>query len=218
MKKKNILNILIIDDHLLVRDGLKNILKSIVTIYDLNVFEASNLTTAMRVMKLKKIDLVFLDYQLENETGAEIMPFLFELNKELKVVTLSNYDELQFVKSMLKLGAVGYLIKNISKQQLTDCILMVMNNQKYFSTEILIKLLQEETDQITSSQKIKSILTKREMQILLLISMELTNEEMAEKLGLSRRTIDNHRQNLLVKLGVKNTAGLIKYAYKNNFI
>ena len=95
---------------------------------------------------------------------------------------------------------------------------MVMNNQKFFSTEILIKLLQEEADQITSSKTIKSILTKREMQILLLVSMEFTNEEIAEKLNLSKRTIDNHRQNLLVKLEVKNTAGLIKYAYKNNFL
>ncbi len=218
MIKTKKLEVLIVDDHTLVRDGLKTMLLSIDSIYTIKVYEAENLKGALTKIKTKKIDLVILDYQLEDITGAEIIPHLLELNKQLKVVTLSNYDELQFVKEMLKLGAVGYLIKNISKQQLTDCILMVMNGQKYFSTEILIKLLQEEADQITTSEKIKSMLNKREMQILLLISMEYTNEQIAEKLYLSKRSIDKYRQNLLEKFGVKNTAGLIRYAYENKFL
>jgi DNA-binding NarL/FixJ family response regulator len=164
------------------------------------------------------IDLVFLDYNLENTTGAEILPVLLGFKKNLKVVALSNYDELLYVNLMLKNGALGYMIKNISKQQLTDCILMVMNNQKFFSSEILIKMLKNEDDNKTLLKQIKTNLSPREIQVLQMISLEFTNTEISKKLYLSKRTIDNHRQNLLIKLKVKNTVGLIKYALSHKLI
>jgi DNA-binding NarL/FixJ family response regulator len=212
------LSILIIDDHLMVRQGLKNILESLDIMYNINVYEADNLKTALQKLRLHIIDLVFLDYNLENTTGAEILPVLLGFKKNLKVVALSNYDELLYVNLMLKNGALGYMIKNISKQQLTDCILMVMNNQKFFSSEILIKMLKNEDDNKTLLKQIKTNLSPREIQVLQMISLEFTNTEISKKLYLSKRTIDNHRQNLLIKLKVKNTVGLIKYALSHKLI
>ncbi len=218
MKPIRKLTILIIDDHLMVRQGMKNMLESLDIMYDIKVVEADSLKSALQKLKLHFIDLVFLDFNLENITGAEILPILLEFRKDLKVVTLSNYDELLYVNLMLKNGALGYLLKNISKKQLVDCILMIMNNQKFFSPEILIKMLKSEDEHKKLLKQIKTNLTPREIQVLQMISLEFTNTEISEKLFLSKRTIDSHRQNILIKLKVKNTVGLVKYGILNKLI
>jgi DNA-binding NarL/FixJ family response regulator len=202
----------------MVRQGLKNMLESLDIMFNIKVYEADSLKTALQKLRTYLIDLVFLDFNLESITGAEILPLLLEYKSDLKVVALSNYDELLYVNLMLKNGALGYLLKNISKQQLVDCILMIMNNQKFFSPEILIKMLKNEDEHKKLLKQIKTNLTPREIQVLQMISLEFTNTEISEKLYLSKRTIDNHRQNLLIKLKVKNTVGLIKYALLHKLI
>jgi DNA-binding NarL/FixJ family response regulator len=202
----------------MVRQGLKNMLESLDIMFNIKVYEADSLKTALQKLRTYLIDLVFLDFNLESITGAEILPLLLEYKSDLKVVALSNYDELLYVNLMLKNGALGYLLKNISKQQLVDCILMIMNNQKFSSPEILIKMLKNEDEHKKLLKQIKTNLTPREIQVLQMISLEFTNTEISEKLYLSKRTIDNHRQNLLIKLKVKNTVGLIKYALLHKLI
>jgi DNA-binding NarL/FixJ family response regulator len=218
LKKKKDLNILIIDDHLIIRNGFKTMLSNLDFMYTIKVFEAENAKTAISKLKTKPIELVFLDYNLENTTGPEVLQQLLQLKPKLKVIALSNYDELIFVNYMIEKGAKGYLIKNISQHQLKDAILTVLNNEKYFSTEVLIKMIQKDQLTKTNIVKIKTLLSKREIQVLQLISLELTNEEIAEKLFLSKRTVDSHRHNLLAKLNVKNTVGLIKYAIKYKLV
>ncbi len=218
MKKNRDLNILIIDDHLIIRNGFKTMLSNLDFMYTIKVFEAENARTAISKLKTKLIDLVFLDYNLENTTGPEVLQQLLQLKPNLKVIALSNYDELIFVNYMIEKGASGYLIKNITQQQLKDAILTVLNGEKFFSTEVLIKMIQKEQSAKMDLSKIKTLLSAREIQILQLISLELTNEEIAEKLFLSKRTVDSHRHNLLAKLNVKNTVGLVKYAIKYKLI
>jgi DNA-binding NarL/FixJ family response regulator len=218
LKKKKDLNILIIDDHLIIRNGFKTMLSNLDFMYTIKVFEAENAKTAISKLKTKLIDLVFLDYNLENTTGPEVLQQLLQLKPELKVIALSNYDELIFVNYMIEKGASGYLIKNITQQQLKDAILTVLNGEKFFSTEVLIKMIQKEQSAKKDFSKIKTLLSAREIQILQLISLELTNEEIAQKLFLAKRTVDSHRHNLLAKLNAKNAVGLVKYAIKYKLI
>jgi DNA-binding NarL/FixJ family response regulator len=218
LKKGKRLNILIIDDHQIVRNGLKSMLKRLDIMYDIYVYEAYNLKSAVHRVKTKNIHFVFIDYNLDEATALDVLPVLFRLKKDIKAVAISNYDELVFVNYMIQCGASGYLIKNITTQQLKDCILMVMNNQNYFSSEILIKMLKKDNESIQLNISLKNNLSSREIEILQLISLEFTNTEIAEKLFLAKRTVDTHRQNLLVKLNVKNTVGLVRYAIKHNLI
>ena len=136
----------------------------------------------------------------------------------MKVLALSNYDELSYVKSMINEGANGYILKNIEPSQLVHAIQSVLGGSSYYSNEVALKLIDsaKNTDSIIPPNK--SRLTKRELEVLKMIALEMTNDEIAKGLFISKRTVDTHRQNLLNKLHVKNTAGLIKAAYAFNLV
>ena len=121
---------------------------------------------------------------------------------------------------MLEAGATGYILKNAGKEEMINAIQTVANGNSYFSSQVSAKLL-EQIINPTFSTRNKSegnILTEREMEVLKLIADEYSNPEIAEKLFISVRTVDTHRRNLLDKLGVKNTAGLVKYAIKHGLL
>lgn len=135
-----------------------------------------------------------------------------------KVLALSNFDELGYVESMIKAGARGYILKSIEPSQLISAIKTILAGKKYYSNEIALKLLEVSQNESLKISRDKHLLTPREIQVLKLICMEKTNEQIAEELFVSKRTIDTHRQNLLLKLRAKNTAGLIKAAFKLQLI
>jgi DNA-binding NarL/FixJ family response regulator len=145
--------------------------------------------------------------------GLETLKKIRLYKKDLKVLALSNYDEVSNVKIMMNEGANGYVLKNIEPSQLVHAIESVLGGKPYYSNEVAVKLIDSANDTGKSINAKKSDLTEREVEILKLIAHELTNDEIAQKLFISKRTVDTHRQHLLKKLQVKNTAGLIKAAY-----
>lgn len=202
----------------MVRDGIRVMLESKNASMPFEIDEAENGEVGVQKILKKPFDIVLIDYQLPGMTGTETLKKIRLYKKDMKVLALSNYDELSYVKSMISEGANGYILKNIEPAQLVHAIQVVLSGSSYYSNEVALKLIDsaKNTDNFVPANKNR--LTKRELEILKMIALEMTNDEIAKGLFISKRTVDTHRQNLLNKLHVKNTAGLIKAAYAFNLV
>ena len=212
------ISLLIVDDHQMVRDGIRVMLESKESFFLFEIDEAENGEIAIRKILKKDYDIVLIDYQLPGMSGSETLQQIRLYKKEMKVLALSNYDEISHIKSMLNEGVNGYILKNIEPTQLINAIQSVLAGVPYYSNEVAIKLIESAKNSDKTLVLEKNGLTKRELEILKMIALEMTNDEIAKSLFISKRTVDTHRQNLLNKLSVKNTAGLIKAAYEFNLL
>jgi DNA-binding NarL/FixJ family response regulator len=213
-----IIRLLIVDDHQMVRDGIRVMLESKENFFRFEIDEAENGEIAIRKILKKEFDIVLIDYQLPGMSGTETLQRIRLYKKDIKVLALSNYDEFSYVKSMIDGGANGYILKNVEPSQLITAIQSVLADIPYYSNEVALKLIDSAKNPDKTVPARKSGLTKRELEILKMIAFEMTNDEIAKSLFISKRTVDTHRQNLLNKLNVKNTAGLIKAAYEFNLL
>lgn len=222
-----IIHLLIVDDHPIIRDGLRNMLESQKDYANFKVYDAENEAEAIDVVANIPIDCVIMDFQLPDKKGHEITKSILEINPNLKVLGLSNYDEYAYALDMLKAGARGYVLKNVGIKDLVSAIEQIMDGKVYYSNDIANKLInhklkqlliEEESSAARFLEDMPTPLSNREKQIIRLIAGEYTNEEIANKLSLSKRTVDNHRQNMLNKLQLRNTAGLVRYAYQHGLI
>jgi DNA-binding NarL/FixJ family response regulator len=213
-----IIRLLIVDDHQMVRDGIKVMLESKENFLRFEIDEAENGEIAIRKILKKNYDIVLIDYQLPGMSGTETLQRIRLYKKDIKVLALSNYDEFSYVKSMIDGGANGYILKNVEPSQLINAIQSVLADIPYYSNEVALKLIDSAKNPDKAVPARQSGLTKRELEILKMIAFEMTNDEIAKSLFISKRTVDTHRQNLLNKLNVKNTAGLIKAAYEFNLL
>lgn len=223
-------NVLIADDHKIIRDGMKMVLNS-VNNNDYNVFEADSYESAITLITSGEvsIDIAFVDYRMGAVNGDELVRYLALKHPEIKTVGISNYDETAYVIKMVHAGAKGYVLKNIGVEELQLCIEKVLSGKRYFSEEIKDKLDdtreaseekagEEVAEQAESALKGKERISEREIQIVRLIAKELTNEEIAETLNVSKRTVDNQRMNLMQRINVRNTAGLVRWAFQKGLI
>lgn len=217
------LKILIADDHKLVRTGIRFTIESSNAKGTLAKFdEASNGYEALQLATVNEYDIILMDINMPEMDGIAATHEILKNTPNKNIIAISMHDEEYQVRKMIEAGARGYLLKNTGPEILNAAIQTVIRGGQYFSNEVAVKLMhitgkRESSEPLArSSQKIP--LSKREQEILTMIANELTNEEIAEKLSLSKRTVDTHRQNMINKLQVKNTAGLIKYAIQNNLI
>jgi DNA-binding NarL/FixJ family response regulator len=213
-KKNKVVKILIVDDHKMLRQGLKKMLSPLKKNLDIQITEADSGAQAILKINHKDFDLIIMDYKMGETTGLETIRRIRIFKPEVKIIILSNYDELAFVKSVREAGARGYLLKDIQSEELSKAITAVLEGGICYSNGIALKLLDPKEHQESSNRLGKVQLTKRELEVLRLIAMELSTAAIAEKLFISKKTVDSHRQNLRHKLNVKNTAGLMKAAYK----
>jgi len=163
-----------------------------------------------------------MDINLPALDGIDATAKIIEHKPDTNILALSMHDESYQIKKMIKAGARGYILKNVGPEELNKAIQSVADGDKYYSNEVSQILLEPHQDEVIYDKKAPKPyigeLTKREIEVLLLITDEFTNQEIADQLFLSKRTVDAHRQHLLQKTHSKNTAGLIKYAVKNNII
>lgn len=196
--------ILILDDHFMVLEGLKSILAQSADIEI--IATAVNAFEALDLLKIHtEINLVLTDINLPDISGIE---FCAKVKKEFPavlVIGISTFKQRSYVSQIMQNGASGYVVKSANADEILFAIREVMNGKFYFSSEI------NTTENIVSLNAAPA-LTRREKEVLLLISQGLTNNEIAEKLFLSPYTVDTHRKNLLFKFEVANTAQLIKKA------
>jgi len=209
MKK---IKIFIVDDHNLFRSGLKFILSQFNNLEVIG--EASNGKEFLVFLEnLSDLpDIILLDINMPIMNGIEATKIALKKFPNLKIIVLSMYGETEYYNTMIDLGVKGFILKDCENKDLIDAIERVNNGGTYFSQEILLSLIQERK----SNEKIK--LTKREKEILELICKGYSNNEIAEKLFISQRTVERHRANLLEKTNSKNSISLVVFALKNKLV
>lgn len=208
---KKTMKLFLTDDHAILIGGLIKIIESEP---DLEVIgSAGTVTDTMSFLSQKKVDLLITDYNLPDEDGLSLVRKVRRKYPETKILVLSMHDEAHLVKEILKEGIDGYLIKKDSHNELINAIYTIKSGRTYLSSDvnkILIRGLNGTEEQ--------RLLTDREREILVLISKEFTNKQIAEELFISERTVETHRKNIFRKTGTNNLVGLIKFAYSNNLL
>jgi len=209
--------ILLADDHKIVRDGIKLMLEPQAGI-DV-VDEAENGEKALDILKDQFVDIVVMDINMPVMDGITATKKIKEKFPDVKVLALTMSNDDLHIRQMIQAGASGYIMKSAGRQELKEAINAIMEGKHYFSdeaTESIMMDLVKGKGKSTDPDPIH--ITDRELEILELIVQEHTNQEIAEKLFISSRTVDAHRRNLLQKTGARNTAGLVKYAFQHNLI
>ena len=211
------LNIFIVDDHKLFREGLKLLLSMQDSIN--HIYEASNGREFLENLPLTNADVILMDIEMPEMNGIEATKLALKRNSNLKVIVLSMYGDAQYYYKMIELGVRGFVLKSSGIEKVLAAINSVNNGDNYISEEILINLSKAtEVKENKFGDNKENDISEREMEILFYVSKGLTNEEIADKLFISKRTVDKHRANLLSKTGCRNTAALVMYAIKNNII
>lgn len=213
------INIAIVDDQRLFRDGMKALLQKIDTFN--MVASAENGEAFLEVLTTLSVlpDVVLVDMNMPEMNGVQLTDILLHKYPSIKVIILTVYDQPRFISNMIAAGAAGYLVKNCEAEEVVLAINTVYKSGFYFNEGVL-KAMHSATkskgSKINTVNNIPIDLTDRETEVLQLICKELTNAEIAERLSISPRTVDGHRNNLLDKTGSRNTAGLVLFAVNNH--
>jgi len=211
MEEAKRIKVVLVDDHQIVLDGLVSLLGSDP---DFGVLASLNAgEKALEFLKTKQPDILMTDYNLPGITGLELMRVVKKNYPQVKVVVLSMHDEVAVVKSILKEGADGYLLKNIQQFELKNALKRVISGVPYVSPEIT-KVMMDEMNHPTEN----GLLTDRELEILKLITQEQSNKQIAARLFISERTVETHRKNIFRKTNTSSLVGLIKYAFENKLV
>lgn len=204
---------LIADDHVIFRKGLRAVLNEIPTLKV--TAEATNGHEVLEEMKQLQADVILMDIKMPVMDGIETTKKVKEKYPETQVIALTMHEEIGYFNKMIQSGAMGFLLKRTGKKQLADAIENVYAGGTYFSEEFIMNETEHGLNRKTKSQ-VK--LSEREKQVLKLICQGNSNAEIAKYLGLSQRTIDGHRSRLFDKTGAKNAPNLVLFAMKNNLI
>lgn len=212
-------NILIADDHPAVRYGVRSILQLENNMHV--VGEAKSGDEVLKMVEANPVDIVLLDLNMPGKSGMETTRKLRRAYPKLKILAFSIYDEQHKVLSMLKSGADGYLLKAADGNEVVKAINAVMKGDSYISKEIADKVVYDVVsgnmpETIEENTDEANALSRREEEILSMLANDNSYSEVAQKLHISRRTVDTHRYNISKKLGIKSLAGLIRYAINHN--
>lgn len=207
------IRLIITDDHPVIRDGIKTILESEKDI-DL-IGCAGSGEELLELLEHTKADVILMDINMPGMNGIEATKVVKKKHPDLKVISFSQYDERRFVKQLLKNGANGYLLKNSGANELADAVKLVHNGGMYLSKELPNVFGDKPKPR---SNYLFPDLSNRELDVLKEICKEKSTHEIADALFISHNTVETHRANLLLKVGVKNTAGLVKWAVENEIV
>ncbi|AWK06869.1 DNA-binding response regulator [Flavobacterium crocinum] len=217
----NIIRVVLADDHVFVRDGIKSLLENEANIEV--VGEAIDGADALDVVAETKPNLLIADIRMPNLTGIELVEKLRSESNDIKIIMLSMHESEEYVLKSIKAGADGYLLKGSSKEEFLKALHTVSAGGKYFSgdiSSILIGQLTNPSNSLEPKQNLSDemMITKREKEILTLLLSGKGNKEIAEALDISKRTAEVHRFNLMKKLKVKNLMELSNKATEYSLI
>lgn len=211
------LKLYLVDDHKLFREGLKLLLST--QDFVKHIYEASNGREFIENLPLTECDVVLMDIEMPEMNGIEATREALHLHPELKIIVLTMYGDEQYYYQMIDAGAKGFMLKNTGIENVIKGIQKVAAGENFFSEELLFNILNNMRDNSKTTADVPdNELSDREMEILYHVCKGESNQEIAEALFISKRTVDKHRANLLSKTGCRNTAALVMYAIKNKMI
>jgi DNA-binding NarL/FixJ family response regulator len=205
----NPVKVFIVDDHYMVIEGIRTLLQDQKDIVLMG--HASNADSCLSFIQNAAPDVILMDISMPGKNGIDLCKEVRARNPSVFVIGLSTFNQFTYVDDMLRNGASGYLLKNATKQEITEAIHTVTKGKMYMSDEAANTLK-------NASPHESPVLTRRENEILRLIAEGLANPQIAEKLFLSNSTVDTHRKSLMRKLSIKNTALLVRYAIDQKII
>jgi DNA-binding NarL/FixJ family response regulator len=200
--------IFVVDDHYMVIEGIRSLLQNEKTLDWMG--HATNAESCLSFLRLNQPDVILMDVNLPDKSGIDLCKEVKQLYPPIAILGLSTFNQQAIIKDMMDNGALGYVLKNATKEELMESINSVLKGKVYYSFEVLSALRKPAPSQL--------LITRREKEVLLLIAEGLTNTAIAEKLFISIPTVNTHRKSLLEKLEVKNTAMLIGKATKLGLI
>ncbi len=209
------MNVLLIDDHPVFQSGLIGLLQNLPQIKHIEVAEKAD--EALMIAQSMHFDIFFLDVGLPDMDGADLAKILKEKYPDTYIIVLTMHDEPSYIKQMLALKVNAYLSKNASNEEITRAIENLKQGQIFLSSRIQ-EIVAQTYHETESDDHTVPRLTRREKEILQLIADELTTQEIAKKLIISENTVETHRSNLISKFGVRNSSGLIRKAFKLEFL
>ncbi len=205
------IKIAITDDHPIVIDGLCNALKREPEISVVGCYTSG--AKLFQGLKKEIPDVLLLDLHLPDRNGRELVPVLLDEYPDMRILIVSGFDSSPHIKELMRKGCKGYLSKSTANQSLlVSAIKQVYAGDVYLDAGLKDALLKEMLSGGAKSRKHMPTITQREREILKLICKEYNNQEIAEKIFVSIRTVETHRYNLLQKLEAKNTVGLVRIA------
>ena len=212
-----IIKIVLADDHTIVRQGLRSILEQQAGINV--VAEAQNGREAVRLTEQLKPDVVVMDFSMPDLNGLEATRQIKQRVPETKVLILTRHANQEYVKSILSAGASGYLVKKSAAEELVIAIQAVHRGDSYLDPSISTSIIKEYLDPIAGESKTLEIkLTSRQREVLQLIAEGHPNREIASRLNISVKTVENHRANIMKSLDLHSTADLTQYAIRKGII
>ena len=211
------LKIILVDDHKIFREGIKALITSekIANV----IAEAKDGLEFLDLIENHSPDLILMDISMPNMNGIEATKIAISQNPNLNILVLSSYSDAEYHQRMIDAGVKGFIIKDSGMDELRDAIEHVARGECYFSNDLLRNLIKRTKPQITEIEvKDEHLLSKREIEVLELICKGLSNDEIADKLFISKETVKGHRKNILAKTECCNTAALVMFAIKHEIV
>ena len=210
------IKIIIVDDHQLVTDCISLFLKDSEEVEVIGVAHSGQ--EALKLLKEQRPHVILLDISMPEMTGIEATEIIKKQYSEIKVLILSMHSDYNNISDAIDAGADGYVPKDVASEELVDAITTVNNDKNYFHTSISDEIIKNYATKRKKSTTLLPQLTKRELEVLKLFAEGYNNNEIADKLFLSVRTIESHKNHILQKTNMKNSVELIKFAIKNKII
>jgi DNA-binding NarL/FixJ family response regulator len=203
------ISILLVDDHKLIRESWSFILNSDSRFKV--VGETSNADEAVEIAKNQKPEIVLMDINMTPVNGFDATKLIRKFSPASRIIGISMHSMPAYARRMLQIGAMGYVTKNSSKDELLTAIVEVNNGKKYICDEVKNILAQQELEEDETGQPDMNVLSQREIDVVKLIKEGLSSKEIALRLDISLKTVEVHRYNILKKLSLKNTAALVNF-------
>jgi DNA-binding NarL/FixJ family response regulator len=217
MKK---IQVVLVDDHTIVRNGLRSILESTDEIEVIG--EASNGEEALEKIAYLKPQIMLIDISMPGMSGIELVDKVVKQNNSIRPVILSMHNDDAYILKSVEAGAYGYLLKDATREEILSALHMVKDGEKYFNPAVAAVIVNGYLSQVQKVERVaesrKTLLSKKEKEVLRLLVEGMSSRQIADRLDLSVRTVDNHRANMMRRLQVHNAAELVKLALEEKLL
>ena len=209
---------MIADDHEIIHNGLEDILKSGENMEIIG--NAFNGEEAVKIALTLKPDVIFMDISMPVMGGIEATRRIISEYPEVRIIALTQHEENEYIKQILLAGGMGYMHKNSKKEDFHMAVESVVNNERFMSHNLSFNILDEMLEKGSGDgpEREKIHLTRREIEIIKNLAQEKSNQEIADELNISLRTVETHRRNIMQKLNAKSIVSVLKYASQNNLV